>query len=102
MAADLGSIFVSTVLLSFAVSLAVAGAFGAYYGKGRSRSIGFLVLLVAVLLLGLFAAMTWNLLPGLIPVFNPGIVAQSLVAVVAALIGALLAVLAFISSVMRS
>ena len=102
MATDLGSIFVSTVLLSFAVTLAVSGAFGAYYGKGRSRSIGFLVLLVAVLLLGLFAAMTWNLLPGVIPVFVPSIVAQSLVAVVAALFGALLAVLAFVASVMRS
>jgi hypothetical protein len=99
---DLGSIFVSTVLLSFAVTLAVAGAFGAYYGKGRSRSIGFLVFLVAVLLLGLFAAMTWDLLPGLMPIFAPTVVAQSLVAVVAALIGALLAVLAFIASVMRS
>ena len=99
---DLGNIFVSTVLLSFAVTLAVAGAFGAYYGKGRSRSIGFLVFLIAVLLLGLFAALTWTLLPGFPPVFIPRIVAQSLVAVVAALIGALLAVLAFIASVMRS
>lgn len=100
--AALGSIFVSTGLLSFAVTLAVAGAFGAYYGKGRSRSIGLLVCLVAVLLLGLFAAMTWDLLPGLAPVFDPGIVAQSMAAVVAALIGALLAVLAFVASVMRS
>ena len=102
MADPLGSIFVSTVLLSFAVTLAVAGAFGAYYGKGRSRSIGFVVFLVAVLLFGLFASLTWDLLPGFPPVFVPSVVAQSLVAVVAALVGALLAVLAFIASVMRS
>jgi uncharacterized membrane protein YoaK (UPF0700 family) len=102
MAAQIGSIFVSTVLLSFAVTLAVAGAFGAYYGKGRSRSIGFLVFLIAVLLLGLFASLTWDLLPGFPPVFVPGVVAQSMVAVVAALFGALLAVLAFVATVMRS
>lgn len=99
---SLGSIFVSTVLLSFAVSLLVAGAFGAYYGKGRSRSIGFLVFLVAVLLLGLFAALTWDLLPGFVPVFEPSIVLHSMVAVVAALFGALLAAVAFVASVMRS
>jgi uncharacterized membrane protein len=102
MAGLLGPIFVSTFLAGFAVTLAVAGAFGAYYGKGRSRSVGILVLLVALLLMGLFASLTWDLLPGLAPVFDPDVVAQSLVAVVAALVGALLAVGAFVASVMRS
>jgi hypothetical protein len=98
----LGSIFVSTVLAGFAVTLAVAGAFGAYYGKGKSRSLGFLVALVALLLLGLFAALTWPLLPGVAPVFSPNVVLQSMVAVVAALIGALVAVLLFVATVTKS
>jgi hypothetical protein len=102
MAADLASIFLSTVLLGFAVTLAVAGVFGAYYGKGKSRTIGFLVALVAVLVFGLFAAWTWPLVPGILPVFDPQVVAQSMVAVVAALIGTILAVLAFVSTVTRS
>jgi hypothetical protein len=100
--AALGSIFLSTVLLGFAVTLAVAGAFGAYYGKGKSRSLGFLVALVALLLLGLFAALTWPLVPGIVPVFSGPVVAQSMVAVVAALIGALVAVLLFVATVTRS
>lgn len=96
------SVFVSTLLLSFAVSLAVAGLFGAYYGKGRSRAVGFLVAMLAMLLLGLSSALTWHIVPGLVPVFNPDVVGQSLVAVVAALIGAVAAGLAFVASVMKS
>lgn len=100
--AALGSIFVSTVLLSFGVSLAVAGFFGAYFGKGRSRAIGFLLAIVALLLLGLFCALTWPVVPGLSPIFNPDVVGSSLVAVFAALIGAVAAGLFFVASVMKS
>lgn len=99
--AALGSVFLSTVLLSFAVSLAVAGFFGAYYGKGRSRAVGFLLALVALLLLGLSLALTWPIVPGLVPIFNPDTVLQSLVAVVAALIGAIVAGLAFVVAVTK-
>lgn len=102
MASELVSIFGSTVLLGFAVTLAVAGLFGAYYGKGKSRSLGFVVALVALLLLGLFAALTWPLLPAVVPVFSPNVVLQSMVAVVAALIGALVAVLLFVTTVTKS
>ena len=102
MAADLVSIFGSTVLLGFAVTLAVAGLFGAYYGKGKSRSLGFIVALVALILVGLFASLTWPLLPAIVPIFSPSVVLQSMVAVVAALIGALVAVLLFVATVTRS
>lgn len=100
--AGLASVFGSTVLLSFGVSLAVAGLFGAYYGKGRSRAVGFLLALVALLLLGLSVALTWPVIPGLVPVFDPDVVGQSLVAVVAALIGAVVAGLFFVASMTRS
>jgi hypothetical protein len=100
--AALGSIFLSTLLLGFGVTLAIAGAFGAYYGKGKSRSVGFLVALVALLLVGLFAALTWPLVPSIVPVFDPTVVLQSLVAVVAALVGALVAGLLFVAIVTRS
>lgn len=99
--AALGSVFLSTVLLSFAVSLEVAGFFGAYYGKGRSRAVGFLLALIALLLLGLSLALTWPIVPGLAPIFNPDTVLQSLVAVVAALIGAIVAGLAFVVAVTK-
>lgn len=95
-------VFLSTVLLSFAFSLAVAGLLGAYFGRGRSRSVGFVLTLVAVLLVGLFAALTWDLVPGLAPRFDPHVVGQSVIAVVAALIGTVLAAILFVTSVTRS
>ncbi len=98
----LGSIFLSTVLLGFGFTLLVAGLFGSYFGQGRSRGIGFALALVAILLIGLFAALTWPLVPGIEPRFNATIIASSLVAVLAATIGSLLAVGTFVMSVMRS
>ncbi len=98
----LGSIFLSTILLSFSVSLLVMGLFGAYFGKGRSRSIGFVLSLAAIMCLGLFAALTFDLVPSVSPVFDPVIVGQSLLAVVAALVGALLAGLFFVATMVRS
>ncbi len=98
----LSSVFLSTILLSFGLSLFVAGLFGAYFGKGKSRSVGFVLAILAVLIVGLFAALTWQLVPGLEPSFNPEVVGQSMVAVVAALLGTVLAAGLFVASIMRS
>lgn len=97
-----GTIFVSTLLLSFAFTLLVAGLFGAKFGQGRSRGIGVLLSLVAVLLIGVFLALTWPLVPGFPPIFNPEAVSQSIVAVLAATVGAVVAIVAFIASVMQA
>ncbi len=100
--AAFGSVFLSTILLSFGLSLFLAGLFGAYFGKGKSRSVGFVLALVAVLLVALFAALTWPLVPDLQPVFDARVVGQSLIAVLAATAGTILAIFAFVASVMRS
>lgn len=100
--AALATIFLSTLLLSFAFTFLIAGFFGAYFGQGRSRAVGFVIALVALLLLGLFAALTWELVPGLQPIFNAAAVGQALVAVVAATLGSLVAVGAFVAVVMRN
>lgn len=97
-----GHVFWATLLLSFAATLLVAGAFGAYYGKGRSRSLGIALALVALLLAGLFAALTWPLVQGVTPVFDPRDVVQSVVAVAAAMLGSLVAIVTFVVVVMRS
>ncbi len=98
----LGTVFLSNVLLSFGLSLFVAGLFGAYFSSGRGRSVGFVLALVALLLVGLFAALTWQLVPGVQPVFDAAIITQSMVAVIAALLGTILAVTVFVGSVMKS
>jgi uncharacterized membrane protein len=100
--AVLATVFLSTLLLSFAFALLVAGMFGSYFGQGRSRAVGFVLSLVALLLLGLFAALTWEVVPGLQPIFNATAVGQALVAVVAATLGTLVAIAVFVGVVMRS
>lgn len=102
-AADItvGSIFASTLLLSFAFALFLAGAFGAFYGQGRSRATGFLLSLVAVLLMGLCAALTWEIVPGIQPRFDPDTVGRATVAVLAGTLGTAMAVGLFVTLVMR-
>ncbi|MCA1819429.1 MAG: hypothetical protein ABR562_00835 [Thermoplasmatota archaeon] len=95
-------VFLSTLLLSFAATLLVAGLFGAYYGKGRSRSMGFALALLALLLIGVFATLTWDLVQGIHPVFSPVAVTQSVLAVAAAMLGSLVALVFFVVAVMRS
>lgn len=99
---SLGSIFLSTLLLGFGFTLFVAGLFGSYFGKGRSRGVGYALALVAALIIGLFAALTWPLVPGIETRFDPEIIASSLVAVLAATLGTVVAIGTFILSVMRS
>jgi hypothetical protein len=96
------AVFFSTLLLSFAIGLFLAGLFGAYFGQGRSRSVGFVLTLVAMLLAGLFAALTWPIIPGLAPIFNAQAVGQALTAVVAAMLGSIVAVAVFVLVMMKS
>ncbi|HET6398333.1 MAG TPA: hypothetical protein VFH47_02125 [Candidatus Thermoplasmatota archaeon] len=102
MAEPLFPVFLSTLLLSFACALLLAGLFGAYHGRGRSRATGFLLGIVALLLIALFAALTWDVVPGLPPRFDPDIVGMGLIAVLAALIGFVLAGATFVWAVVRS
>ncbi len=97
----IGSIFVGTLALSFAVSLLLAGLFGAYYGKGRSRALGFGLSLLALLLLGIVFALTFPLVAGVEPVFEPYAMGRSLAAVAAATIGFAAAVGLFLVTVTR-
>jgi hypothetical protein len=98
----IASIFLSTLLLSFATALLGAGIFGAYYGKGRSRSIGITFALVAVLLIALFCALTWPLVSGVAPVFDPYTVGRAMAGVGAAVVGTAVAIGLFMLSLMRS
>jgi hypothetical protein len=95
-------VFLATLLLSFAFTLTVAGIFGARFGQGRSRAVGIMLSLVGVIVAAIFLALTWQLVPGLEPVFDPNLVSQSLVAVGAATVGAIVAIATFIASVMRT
>lgn len=95
-------VFASTLLLAFGITLTVAGLFGARFGAGKSRSVGFVLSLIGMLIVAVFAGLTWELVPGLEPQFDPEVIASSLIAVLGATLGSLVAVGAFVVSVMRS
>ncbi len=98
----LDTVFAATALLSFAFTLFVAGLFGAKFGQGRSRGIGILIALVAVLVAGVFMALTWHIVPGIEPIFDDRLVSQSIIAVLAATLGAIVAIVTFVASVMKA
>ena len=95
--------FLTIVAFVFALVMVIAGVFTAYFGSGKSRTVG-LVLLVA----GLAIGSLWAYLIGFsdIRLFAdvPGwdVVYDALVNIVAALIGALAAIGIFLVAVMKS
>jgi hypothetical protein len=98
----LAAVFASTLLLAFGFTLFVAGLFGARFGAGKSRGVGFVLSLVGLLIVAIFAGLTWELIPGVTPMFDPDVIASSLIAVLAATLGSLVAISAFVAAVMKS
>lgn len=91
--------FVSILLLTFALFLVITGAFTAYFGSGKSRKIG-----AGLLVGGLVVGILWALYAG---PYSPsvdllGIIEQSVLVIVAAVIGAAAAIGLFLLAIMKS
>jgi hypothetical protein len=94
--------FVAVLLLVFALFLILAGIFTAYFGSGKSRTIGVALLVVGLVVgvlmgylyhAGDFVAGSGHLGP---------LIWQSFLVIVAAVIGALIAVGIFLVAIMKS
>jgi multisubunit Na+/H+ antiporter MnhG subunit len=80
--------------------MVLAGAFTAYFGSGKSRTIG-----VVLLIIGLVVGILWVYLAGFtstIDVWVGDVVWTAFVNILAAVIGALIAVGAFLLAIMKS
>lgn len=80
--------------------MVLAGAFTAYFGSGKSRAIG-----VALLIIGLVVGIVWVYLAGftdLVNVWVADVVWEAFVNILAAVIGALIAVGIFLLAIMKS
>jgi hypothetical protein len=90
--------FLIIMALVFALFMILAGLFTAYFGSGRSRTIG-IVLFVVGIVVGLFAGYEYSLI-------SKGhlfaMVAEAALILVASLIGALIAVGLFLLAIMKS
>jgi hypothetical protein len=101
---NLLDMFVSILVLAFGIFSIIAGAFTAYFGTGRSRSIG-----AALILLGLFGLVILMWFTGMFgssvshPVtWEMSMVVAGFVAVIGAIVGALVALGIFLVAIMKS
>ena len=92
--------FLTVLLLTFSLFMLLAGVFTAYFGSGKSRIIG-----VVLLVVGLIVGLVWGYLAGFtdqIAVDLSDVIWSAFVNILAALIGALIAVGVFLLAIMKS
>lgn len=91
--------FVTVLLLTFALFLVITGAFTAYFGSGKSRKIG-----AGLLVGGLAVGLAWGYYAGPMSsdVSLTTIVFQAFGVILAAVIGAALAIGLFLLAIMKS
>ncbi|HEV8361158.1 MAG TPA: hypothetical protein VGR28_11960 [Candidatus Thermoplasmatota archaeon] len=101
----LTDVFSSILVLSFGLFTLLSGVFTAYFGAGKSRKIGLGLTIIGLLALIIFAGLTWG---GVAALQNLGVawssreVMEGIVAVIAAGVGAFLALGLFLVSIMKA
>lgn len=94
--------FLTILLLVFGLFLILAGLFTAYFGSGKSRMIG-VGLLVVGLVVGIGIALVYHYDFGSatgVGIFK--LVVEALIVIIAAVVGALLAIGIFLFAIMKS
>jgi len=97
--------FLGMLMLVFAVASMLAGIFTAYFGSGKSRIVGMILVLIGLIVLFLFLWGTGVMgFMGAAPaILNfAGIVVNGIVAIIGAIIGALVALGIFLLAIMKA
>jgi len=93
--------FLTVLIMVFALFMLLAGIFTAYFGSGKSRMIG-----VALLVIGLVVGMLWVVMGmdsvDMINVDLSSVIWNAFVYIIAAVIGALIAIGVFLLAIMKS
>ncbi|MCA1813947.1 MAG: hypothetical protein LC624_08345 [Halobacteriales archaeon] len=103
--AALTDVFGSILLLSFGLFTLLSGMFTAYFGAGKSRKIGLGLTIIGFLAIIIFAGFTWGGVAALGTLgvqWDSRIVIEGIVAVIAASVGAFLALGLFLVSIMKA
>ena len=95
--------FLSMLMLVFAVASIIAGIFTAYFGSGKSRIVGGILIIIG-LIVGVLFLWGANLLTfmGEPPISFVGTVTNGIVAVIGAIVGALIALGIFLLAIMKA
>ncbi|NLI73193.1 MAG: hypothetical protein GX369_00255 [Euryarchaeota archaeon] len=91
--------FITVMLLTLGLFLLLAGIFTAYFGSGKSRIIGVVLLIVGLLVGIIWVYMDYS---GVISVPLTDVIWTAFVNILAALIGALIAIGLFLLAIMKS
>jgi hypothetical protein len=97
--------FLSMMTLVFAIASIIAGIFTAYFGSGKSRAVGAILVIIG-LLVGIIFLWGTNLLSFMgtpIDILNfSGTVVNGIIAVIGAVVGALIALGIFLLAIMKA
>ncbi|MCK4415713.1 MAG: hypothetical protein KAU84_01025 [Thermoplasmatales archaeon] len=95
--------FLSMLMLVFAIASIIAGIFTAYFGSGKSRAVGAVLIIIGLIVGVLFLWFAGFLgFMGTAPLEFKGVVVDGIVAVVGAVIGALIALGIFLLAIMKA
>ena len=97
---DLWSMFLSMLMLVFSVATFIAGIFTAYFGSGKSRAIGGLLIVIGLIVGLLFADFTWFNWIG--SYFAPALVYGGVASIIGGLVGGLVALGLFLAAIMKA
>ena len=103
---DIVSQFLSMLTLVFAIASIIAGIFTAYFGSGKSRAVGGILIIIGLLVFIIFLYGA-NLLSGFLGTpegilnFQDTIV-QGVIAIVGAIVGAGIALAIFLLAIMKA
>ena len=96
--------FVTVIILAFAAMLVLAGLFTAYFGNGKSRTMGFLMLIggIVVGVLWVFLCHGFGSDPIIENVAVLDVFVSALIDLVGVLIGSIIAVAIFLFAILKS
>ena len=96
--------FLSMLMLVFAVASIIAGIFTAYFGSGKSRAVGAILIIIGLIVGALFLWFSGVLPLAASPICWVGknVVLNGIVAVIGAIIGALIALGIFLLAIMKA
>ena len=98
--------FLSMLMLVFAIASVIAGIFTAYFGSGKSRAVGAILIIIGLIVFVLFlwgaGVIGFMGTPPTLMSFKDGVVVNGIAAVIGAIIGALIALGIFLLAIMKA
>ena len=98
--------FLSMMMLVFAIGSIIAGIFTAYFGSGKSRAVGGILIVIGLLVFIIFLYGA-NLLSGFLGTPTglldfQGTIVQGVIAIIGAIVGAAIALGIFLLAIMKA